>query len=284
MTGDVGVSPIDSSALTGFGLSAMGSHATSSLVVGLVYAADYPPPTPAKMTTAISDMETAYTDAKGRSSDAKLNQFSGDLAGQTLAPGLYKWSTGLLGTGSFKFSGSSTDTWILQIAEDLKISNAAKMTLEGGAKAQNIFWQVSGSATFGSTSHMEGVILGKTSIVFETESSLNGAALAQTEVTLDATTINKQSSAGPTSSDGGGGRKKCFSEKATVQVLEKGTIQMKDLAVGDKILTGSGKYTDVYAFGHYEPNKTTNFLQIYTQQHKAPLEITGDHLHRRRGN
>ncbi|MDO8727804.1 MAG: ice-binding family protein, partial [Candidatus Methanoperedens sp.] len=65
ITGDIGVSPIDSSAITGFGLIMDSSNkfSTSSLVTGKVYAADYTTPTPATMTAAISDMETAYTDA-----------------------------------------------------------------------------------------------------------------------------------------------------------------------------------------------------------------------------
>src|SRR3989338_7131225 len=68
IVGDIGVSPIDSTAITGFGLIADSSNtfSTSSLVTGKAYAADYAPPTPTKMTTAVSDMETAYTDAAGR--------------------------------------------------------------------------------------------------------------------------------------------------------------------------------------------------------------------------
>ena len=63
--GDIGVSPIDSTAITGFALTLDSStqFATSPIVTGKIYAADYSVPTPAKMTTAIGDMQTAYTDA-----------------------------------------------------------------------------------------------------------------------------------------------------------------------------------------------------------------------------
>src|SRR5450759_1005553 len=68
ITGDIGLSPAAASFITGFGLvmDATGTFSTSVpliLVTGKVYASDYTPPTPAKMTTAVSDMEAAYTDA-----------------------------------------------------------------------------------------------------------------------------------------------------------------------------------------------------------------------------
>ncbi len=68
ITGNLGVSPIDQTAITGFGLilDATGTFSTSSLVTGKIFAADYTDPTPSKLTTAIGDMETAYTDAAGR--------------------------------------------------------------------------------------------------------------------------------------------------------------------------------------------------------------------------
>ncbi len=70
ITGGIGVSPISASAITGFGLSLVppGRYSTSTLVTGKVYAANYAVPTPDKMTTAVGDLETAYTDAAGRTS------------------------------------------------------------------------------------------------------------------------------------------------------------------------------------------------------------------------
>src|SRR3989344_5227965 len=57
VVGDIGVSPVAASYITGFGLIADSSNtfSTSSLVTGKAYAADYTPPTPTKMTTAVSD-------------------------------------------------------------------------------------------------------------------------------------------------------------------------------------------------------------------------------------
>src|SRR3990172_8437436 len=57
--GNIGISPIYATGFTGFGLvlDASNEFATSSLVTGKVSASDYAPPTPANLTTAVSDME-----------------------------------------------------------------------------------------------------------------------------------------------------------------------------------------------------------------------------------
>ena len=67
------------------------------------------------------------------------------------------------------------------------MGSGAEVKLSGGARAKNIFWQVSGGAgvEIGTTAHMEGTILAKTAIHLRTGASLNGKALAQTAVTMD---------------------------------------------------------------------------------------------------
>ena len=69
----------------------------------------------------------------------------------------------------------------------------------------------------------------------------------------------------------------CFSPVSTVQVEGQGLVAMKDLQVGDSVLTGSGSYSKVYTFGHIEEEIETEFLQIRTAN-KQVLEITGEHL------
>jgi len=194
ITGDIGVSPIAATAITGFGLIMDSSNefSTSSLVTGRVYAADYAVPTPANMTTAVSDMETAYTDAAGRTLPDFTELGAGNISGKTLVPGLYKWGTGLLidNTG-VTLSGGANDVWIFQIAGTLTVNSGAIVTLSGGAQAKNIFWQVAGQTTLGTTSVFNGNILCQTAIVLNTGATLNGRALAQTAVTLDANAIVK---------------------------------------------------------------------------------------------
>lgn len=194
ITGDIGISPAAASFITGFGLIADASNtfSTSSLVTGRIYAADYTPPTPTKMTTAIGDMETAYTDAAGRTLPDHTEMYTGDVTGQTLTPGLYKWSTGVMvSAGGVTISGNATAVWIFQIAGNLTVGNGAIVTLSGGAKTSNIFWQVAGQVTLGTTADMKGIILCQTQIAMNTGATLNGRALAQTAVTLIANTVSK---------------------------------------------------------------------------------------------
>jgi Ice-binding-like len=191
ITGDVGVSPIAATAMTGFGLilDASGTFSTSALVTGKVYAADYAAPTPAMLTTAVSDMQTAYNDAAGRAADF-TELYSGDLTGQTLVPGVYAWSSVVtIGAAGVTLAGGATDVWIFQIAQGLTLASGAQVTLSGGAQASNIFWQVAGQATLGTTAAMKGIILCKTAIVMNTGATLEGRALAQTAVTLDSNAI-----------------------------------------------------------------------------------------------
>lgn len=189
ITGNIGTSPIASTAITGFSLiaDATNTFSTSSQVTGKIYAADYADPTPANLTTAISNMEAAYTDAAGRLLPDATELYAGDLSGQTLAPGLYKWGTGVLITTDVTLAGSSTDVWIFQIDGDLTLGSGAKVLLSGGARAQNIFWQVGGGTgvEIGTTAHVEGTILAAKAIHLRTGATLHGRAFAQTAVTLD---------------------------------------------------------------------------------------------------
>jgi len=193
IVGDVGVSPAAATFITGFGLIADSSNqfSTSSLVTGKLYAADYTPPTPSTMTTAVSDMETAYIDAAGRTNPDATELGAGDISGMTLYSGLYKWSTGvLINTGvTLDCQNNTNAVFIFQIAQDLTVGNGAIITLSGGCQAQNIFWQVAGQTTLGTTSNFKGNILDQTAIALNTGASLNGRALAQTAVTLDANAV-----------------------------------------------------------------------------------------------
>lgn len=195
ITGDIGVSPAAATAITGFGLimDTNGQSSHTPIVTGKVFAADYGAPTPAKMTTAVSDMETAFTTANGLTTPAPIvGLYAGDISGRILPPGLYKWSTGVLVTSAgVTLTGGPNDTWVFQIAQNLTINNNAKITLLGGAQAKNIFWVVSGQATIGSNANVSGNILSKTLVSMNTGSRITGRLLAQTAVTLNASTVIK---------------------------------------------------------------------------------------------
>lgn len=193
VTGDIGLSPAATSFLTGFSetMDASNVFATSSVVTGRLYAANMAPPTPANMTTAVGDMETAYTDAAGRVTPDFLNLGAGDVSGLTLVPGLYKWGTGLLMASDVTISGSADDIWIFQVSENLTVSSGVMITLSGGALPEHIFWQVAGDVSLGTTSNFKGIILCQTQIVMRTGAALKGRALAQTQVTLDANAVTQ---------------------------------------------------------------------------------------------
>jgi uncharacterized repeat protein (TIGR02543 family) len=195
ISGDIGVSPAAATALTGFGLimDTNGQSSHTPIVTGKAYASDYAAPTPAKMTQAVSDMETAFTTANGLTTPAPIvGLYAGDISGRILPPGLYKWSTGVLVTSAgVTLTGGPNDTWVFQIAQNLTINNNAKITLLGGAQAKNIFWVVSGQATIGSNANVSGNILSKTLVSMNTGSRLTGRLLAQTAVTLNASTVIK---------------------------------------------------------------------------------------------
>jgi hypothetical protein len=190
IVGNIGVSPIAATAITGFGLilDRTGQFSKSPLVTGNIYAATYAVPTPANLTTAIHNMEAAYTDAAGRAANV-TELGAGNIGGKTLAPGVYKWGTDVSIPTDVTLSGNSNAVWIFQIAGGLKISSAKNVILTGGAQAKNIFWQVAGVATLGTTSDFKGIILSKTAIVMQTGAVITGKALAQTAVTLDANKV-----------------------------------------------------------------------------------------------
>jgi hypothetical protein len=189
--GNIGVSPIAASAVTGFDLVwVSGSpYATSALVTGNVYTPDYADPTPANLGTAVLNMETAYTTAAGLPAD-DTELYAGDVTGQTLYPGVHKWGTDVLvSAAGVTLQGNASDVWVFQISGTLTLASGAHVYLSTNAQAANIFWQVAGDVTIGTSAVMKGTILCATQIALQTSSSLEGRALAQTAVTLDATTI-----------------------------------------------------------------------------------------------
>jgi hypothetical protein len=197
ITGDIGVSPIHATALTGFSLTldGTGQFATSLLITGKAYASDYAVPTPVNLTTAVGDMQTAYTDAAGRTTPDFTELGAGEIGGLILVPGLYKWGTDVLISSDVTLNGGPNDVWIFQIAGKITQANGTRVFLSGGALAKNIFWQSFGDVALGTTAHFEGIILSQSAISLATGASINGRLLAQTAVTLDSSTVNSPAAA-----------------------------------------------------------------------------------------
>ncbi|KZP17505.1 antifreeze protein [Athelia psychrophila] len=193
ITGDIGLSPAAATFLTGFALtlSPDGTYATSTQITGRAYAASYTSPTPTTLHTAESDVMTAYKNAAGRANPDFTNLKGGALGGLTLAPGLYKFTSGVSINSSVTLAGLPTDTWIFQISGKLTIAHAQSVILSGGASAPNIVWVVTGAVSLGTVSTFEGIILGATSISLLAGSSINGRLLGQTAVALRAATVTE---------------------------------------------------------------------------------------------
>jgi hypothetical protein len=192
ITGDVGVSPAATSYLTGFSLTMVGTtSATSPQVTGNLYGADMTTPTSSNLTTAVLNMQAAYTDAAGRPTPDFLNMGAGEIGGQILVPGLYKWTTGVTISTDVTLSGGPNDVWIFQIPGNLTMSAAKSVLLAGGALPKNIIWQVAEFIDLGTTAHFEGIMLSQTAINLRTGASMNGRALAQSAVTLDTSMVTQ---------------------------------------------------------------------------------------------
>ena len=187
VVGDVGTSPITGAALL----------LSCSEVQGMVYTVNAAGPLPCAvtdatlLTLAVGDMSLAYTDAAGRSSPDATELGAGEIGGLTLKPGLYKWSSNLQISTDLTLSGGPNDVWIFQVAGTLNESNAKRVTLAGGALAKNVFWQVAGAVTIGTTAHFEGIVLSKTLIAVNTGASVSGRLFAQTAVTLQKSAITQ---------------------------------------------------------------------------------------------
>ncbi|OGV79556.1 MAG: hypothetical protein A3K19_02690 [Lentisphaerae bacterium RIFOXYB12_FULL_65_16] len=136
------------------------------------------------LTTAKNDLTTAYNycrDLTPVPTGDHLNPNGGNLAGLNLAPGLYKFTaTALITGGNVTLTGSADDVWIFQIGSNFNVGTGMKVLLAGGARAKNVFWQVTTEATLDTTSVVEGTILAGQSITMNTGSTLNGRALAFT--------------------------------------------------------------------------------------------------------
>jgi len=186
-TGNIGTSPI-----TGASITAL----DCIQVVGNIFTVDAAGPAcrtidAGLLTTAVKDMQTAYTNAAGRPHGvgSNLNLLGGSVTGVTLPAGTYTWGTPVTITGDITLNGGANDVWIFQIAGTLDLATGVTVHLTGGALPENVFWQVSGAVTLFPGSHFEGTILAKTNIAMQAGATLDGRALAQTAVTLIQSTV-----------------------------------------------------------------------------------------------
>jgi hypothetical protein len=168
-----------------------GTFSTSTEFTGRAFAADYASPSPGILTTAVSAMETAYNNAAGRPSTVTFEE--SEIGGKTLSAGVYTFNVDINISKGLIITGSADDIFIFKTSGSIVQAANTRVTLAGGAKAENIFWQVAGTVSVGAGAHLEGVLLVKTAVTFTTGSSLNGRILTQTACTLGMATITEPS-------------------------------------------------------------------------------------------
>jgi len=194
---DVGIYPGVRSSITGF--------PPATIVGGAMYASDdvAPPGVAAMLLQAQNDLTAAYLYAEGATAPAPQT-VSGDLGGQTLAPGIYKSTSTLgintssLGNLTLDAQGDANAVWIFQIASAFTTvgggpypsPSGGNVILTGGAQAKNVFWQVGSSATIGDYTSFKGNILALSSITMNAYSKADGRMLARNAaVTMTSTNI-----------------------------------------------------------------------------------------------
>jgi len=87
----------------------------------------------------------------------------------------------------------------------------------------------------------------------------------------------------PTRRSGGGGGFGCFSGDTTVTVLDASQqrtqlLPMRNLHIGDNVLTAGGSFEPIYSFGHAHSELETAFLRIFMKGTSTPLEMTREHM------
>jgi hypothetical protein len=205
INGNIGATPITGAAITGL---------TAAQVSGTIYTTDAAGPAgsvmdPGRLTTAMSDLTTAYNTAAGLT-PTSVNDYTtfngGNLGGLTLTPGVYFFSSSadLTGTLTLNDEGNPDAVFVFQIGSSLTTAGSVVTINDpSSTPGMSVFWQVGTSATLGTSTAFEGNILAADSITLDTSATdLDGRLLAETgAVTLDDNTLT----APPAEVQGGGG-------------------------------------------------------------------------------
>ena len=59
---------------------------------------------------------------------------------------------------------------------------------------------------------------------------------------------------------------------------ENGLVRMDEIQLGDLILSGEDNFEEVYSFGHFSEEIESEYLQVFIQGAKQPLELSADHM------
>lgn len=187
INGDLGLSP--GSSVTGFPPATLnGAMHITDAVAGI----------------AQNDLTTAYNDAAGRT---PFTSVPADLAGLTVAPGVFRASSALQLTGAVTLDaqGDPNAVFIFQVGSSLTTASGSVVNLINGAQPCNVFWQIGASTIFGTGSTFVGNIMSLTSESLGDSVTVNGRLLARNgAVTLINDTVNAAGCASGTIGGPGG--------------------------------------------------------------------------------
>jgi hypothetical protein len=131
---------------------------------------------------AQTDLTAAYTQAMNETPATTIPGSA--ISSETLTPGIYSAAAGLLVDGAVTLNGQNdpSSVFIFQVGSALTVGSvtAADITLENGASACNVFWQVGSSATLDGGSDFVGNILASASISVLSGDTVDGRLLAST--------------------------------------------------------------------------------------------------------
>ncbi|MFB9628421.1 ice-binding family protein [Nonomuraea helvata] len=154
--GDLGTSP--GSSVTGF---------PPGTVTGKIHAGD------STAANAKSDVVTVYNDLSARAPDATV---PAELGNTTKTPGVYASTT-----GNFQINGTlvldaqaNPDSLFVFKAATLTAARSSTITLAGGAKAENLYWVISDSATLDTFTTFRGDLIAANAITVNSRANSIG--------------------------------------------------------------------------------------------------------------
>lgn len=145
-------------------------------------------PGSAEAVQAASDVLAAYNSITPVTCERTI---AAELAGQTLTPGVSCQNTASPTTlnGTLTLSGSGI--FIIKLSSALTTGTSSNIILTNGATANNVFFQVNGAFTAGTSSALQGTFLVNGAIVMSTGASLTGRGLSiGGAITLNANVVN----------------------------------------------------------------------------------------------
>ncbi|MEO8799414.1 MAG: ice-binding family protein, partial [Polyangiaceae bacterium] len=167
ITGDLGTYP---------GTTAIGP--TPPVVVGAEHLGDL------TAKAAAADIQLAYDQLIPGNLACGTTLTGLDLGGMTLVPGVYCFSStaGLTGTLTLDAQNNPKARWVFQVGSALTTASGSHVVVINGTAGQacNAYWQISSSATLGTSSIFGGTILAQAAVTVTTGTSILGRTFGMT--------------------------------------------------------------------------------------------------------